>query len=71
MGAVHSREGTSAVYSRGNGSVETSAVLSRNGRIVQDRYTAPTAPFRRRYATVAVGIFGARIIDRIVGPDGA
>jgi len=65
MGAVHCREGTSTVDSRSDGGVETSTVLSRDGRVVQDRDAAPTAPVFGSDTRVAVGIFGARIVDGV------
>jgi len=65
MGTVHGREGTGTVDSRGDGGVEASTVLSRDGRVVQDRDTAPTAPFFGCNTSVAVGIFGARIVDGV------
>jgi len=65
MGAVHGREGASTVDSRSDGGIETSTVLSRDGRVVQDGDAAPTAPVFGSDTCVAVGIFGARIIDRV------
>jgi hypothetical protein len=48
-----------------DGLVDTSALTSRDGSVVDDRDGAPTAIVRSSYARLAIRVLHARIIDRL------